>query len=173
MAETKICGVYKITNQVNGKIYVGSSNNVKNRWGQHKRKLNEQCHGNAHLQRAWDLYGGENFVFEIIEECDQAVQFEREQHYLNALNPFDANGYNLVRQISKEYDSDHYITRICEQCGCEYNTFSHKAKYCDECKKERKLQFLEDRYWMQGNLVAERMMYDGYGSAEYFWECNS
>ena len=48
-----------------------------------------------------------------------------------------------------------------------------KVKYCEECKKERKLQFLEDRYWMNGNLVAERAMYDGYGSAEYFWECNS
>ena len=113
---SKICGVYKITNTVNGKIYVGSSKDIKNRWYQHKKKLNEGKHGNTHLQNAWDLYGRDSFVFEIIEECLPESQFEREQHYLNALNPFDDNGYNIVRKISKEYMSDNYMNKICEKC---------------------------------------------------------
>ncbi len=102
MAKQKICGVYKITNRVNGKIYVGSSKNIYERWNQHKDKLRNNCHDNAHLQNAWIKYGENNFKFEIIEECDPNIQFEREQYYLNTLNPFDDNGYNIVRQISKK-----------------------------------------------------------------------
>ena len=75
--------------------------------------LNKNIHGNAHLQRAWDKYGESNFKFEIIEECEPVVRFEREQFYLNTLNPFDENGYNIVRQISKKYMSDNYMIKKC------------------------------------------------------------
>lgn len=147
----KICGVDKITNIINGKFYIGSSNNIKNRWHQHKKKLNEGTHGNTHLQRAWDKYGCDNFIFEIIEECSPEVQFEREQYYLDTLNPFDDNGYNIVRQISKEYMSDNYMIKICKECGNEYHTFSHLSKYCDKCKekmhKESFLQYAELQYF--------------------------
>lgn len=103
-----ICGVYKITNVVNGKFYIGSSNNIKHRWYQHKINLNDEIYGNTHLQNAWKLYGEENFKFEIIGECTPAMQFEREQYYLDTLNPFEGRGYNIVRRISKEYMSDNY-----------------------------------------------------------------
>ena len=133
---SKICGVYKITNAVNGKFYIGSSNNIKNRWYQHKKSLNEGIHGNIHLQNAWNKYGGQNFVFEILEECNPQHQFEREQFYLNNLNPFDNNGYNIVRQISKEHMSDNYMIKHCDRCSNQYYTFSHLSKYCDTCKEE-------------------------------------
>ena len=174
--ENKVCGVYKITNMSNGKFYVGSSKDIKSRWSQHKKKLNEGTHGNSHLQRAWKLYGGQNFIFEVIEECLPEMQFEREQYYLNTLNPFDDNGYNIVRQISKEYMSDNYISKICERCKKEYHTFSHLSKYCDKCKEiikqENKWQYEADRYWMTGTGAVYRAMYDGYESADDFWECN-
>lgn len=173
----KICGVYKITNTINNKIYIGSSNDIKYRWEQHKRKLNKGTHGNSHLQNAWDLYGKKNFTFEIIEECSPEMQFEREQYYLNTLNPFDDNGYNIVRQISKEYMSDNYITKICNRCNKEYHTFSHLSKYCDKCKEEMQYEskciFEANKDFMTGTGVVYRAMYDGYESAEYFWECNS
>lgn len=136
MLAKKICGIYQIINMINGKFYVGSSKDILGRWRNHKKSLNDGVHGNAHLQNAWDKYGGENFKFEIIEECEPSVQFEREQFYLNELNPFDENGYNIVRQISKEYMSDHYMIKRCEMCGMSYNTFSHLSKYCDACNEE-------------------------------------
>lgn len=172
----KICGVYKITNTVNGKFYVGSSKDIKGRWYQHKKKLREGIHGNLHLQNAWNLYGEDSFKFEIVEECDSAMQFEREQYYLDSLNPFDDNGYNIVRQISKEYMSDNYMIKICERCENEYHTFSHLSKYCDKCKEiikqENKWRYETDKYWMTGTSAVYEAMYDGYGSADYFWECN-
>lgn len=173
----KICGVYKITNTANGKFYVGSSNNIKNRWYQHKNSLNEGTHNNIHLQNAWNKYGGQSFKFEIIEECDPKNQFEREQFYLNNLNPFDDNGYNIVRQISKEHMSDHYMIKKCDRCSKTYNTFSHLSKYCDECKeeiaKENFENFQTEIYWMRGSGMCFSAMYDGYESAEDFWESNN
>ena len=172
----KICGVYKITNMINDKFYIGSSNNIKKRWSQHKAALNEGSHGNPYLQNAWNKHGGANFKFEIIEECAPEMQFEREQFYLNTLNPFDSKGYNIVRQISKEYMSDNYMIKQCERCGCEYHTFSHLAKYCEQCKEEIKQENLEnfkaEMYWMQGSGICLQAMYDGYDSVEDFLESN-
>ena len=168
----QICGVYKIINTVNGKIYVGSSKDIQKRWYQHKSKLNENQHGNSYLQNAWNKYGSKSFSFEIIEECNPEIQFEREQFYLNELNPFDDNGYNIVRQISQEYTSDHYMTKKCEMCGNQYHTFSHLSKYCDGCK--------EDIYEYNKNWkihwdppVSERdaKMW-GYCNLDDFWESN-
>jgi hypothetical protein len=173
----KICGVYKITNTANGKFYVGSSKDIYKRWKQHKDALNEDRHGNVHLQNAWNKYSIGSFKFEIIEECEPEIQFEREQFYLNELNPFDGNGYNIVRRISKEYMSDHYMIKKCMRCGDEYHTFSHLAKYCDICKDEMAKESLEnfqtEIYWMKGSNMCFNAMYDGYESVEDFWESNN
>lgn len=173
----KICGVYKITNIVNWKFYIGSSKDIEHRWRQHKNQLNENQHGNLYLQNAWNKYGGANFKFEIIEECSPKIQFEREQFYLNELNPFGDHGYNIVRQISKEYMSDHYMVKLCARCGNEYQTFSHLAKYRESCKetmvKENLENFQSEMYWMRGSSICFDAMYDGYESVEDFWESNN
>lgn len=142
----KICGVYKITNIINGKFYIGSSNDIENRWYQHKKQLDGEIHSNPHLQSAWKLYGGQNFKFEIVEECSAEARFKREQFYLNQLAPFDDNGYNVVRQISKEYVGEHYINKICERCSKPYSTFSCRSKYCDKCREQIQENFLEERH---------------------------
>jgi predicted GIY-YIG superfamily endonuclease len=173
----KICGVYKITNAANGKFYVGSSKDIQKRWDQHIGELNDGTHRNYHLQNAWIKYGSQNFKFEIIEECSLENQFEREQFYLNTLNPFDDSGYNIVRQISKEYMSDNYMIKKCERCTREYHTFSHLSKYCDECKEEMAKEnwenFQTEVYWMRGSGMCFSAMYDGYENADDFWESNS
>jgi group I intron endonuclease len=79
-------GIYRIKNLINGKCYYGSSKNIENRWRRHKRELINQTHINQILQRAWDKYGEENFVFEFIEECSENQLFEIEQKYLDT-NP--------------------------------------------------------------------------------------
>lgn len=169
----KICGVYKITNLVNGKIYVGSSKDINKRWYQHKNSLTNDTHGNLHLQNAWNKYGGQNFKFEIIEECEPSVQFEREQFYLNELNPFDGNGYNIVRQISKDYMSDHYMIKKCERCGDDYHIFSHLSKYCEQCREEIKEESKDWwKYWVNEKISSADVISWGYDSWDDFWESN-
>ena len=64
-------GIYNIRNIINNNIYIGSASNLKNRWNVHKHKLSNNKHVNIHLQRAFNKYGSENFIFEVIEYVDK------------------------------------------------------------------------------------------------------
>lgn len=77
------CGVYKITNLVNGKYYIGSSIKLSGRIARHKRELQNNVHPNNKLQRSWNKYGKSNFSFEILDFCDEEIVLEIEQKYLD------------------------------------------------------------------------------------------
>ena len=62
---TNVWGIYKILNTVNGKFYIGSTNNLRKRLYEHYRALNLGIHTNKHLQAAWIKYGKEGFKFQI------------------------------------------------------------------------------------------------------------
>lgn len=86
-------GVYLITNTANGKRYVGSSCEAKQRWINHQSALRKGVHHNIHLQRAYAKHGDAAFAFSILEYVeDDAFLFEREQYWLNALVP----EYNIL-----------------------------------------------------------------------------
>lgn len=89
-------GIYKITNILNGKFYIGSSSNILKRWEKHIKFLRKNKHHSRHLQNAWNLYGEKNFIFEILEEIPIIFLLEREQYYLNSLQSFKPEiGYNI------------------------------------------------------------------------------
>jgi group I intron endonuclease len=79
------CGIYKITNTVNGKIYVGSSVDTVGRFNVHRSDLRANKHGNSYLQNAWNKYGESAFVFEVIEQCEPGSVRDVEQRYLDEL----------------------------------------------------------------------------------------
>jgi len=89
--------IYAIKNIINNKIYIGSSNNYKLRWGRHKSNLKHNKHDNIHLQRAWNKYGEETFKFDIIEELSKNnILLEKEQFYMDKYKSYDFNfGYNI------------------------------------------------------------------------------
>ena len=60
--------IYKIRNVVNQKFYVGSTINMKERLKTHRNRLRRDRHHSPHLQAAWNKYGEECFVFEVVEE---------------------------------------------------------------------------------------------------------
>jgi len=93
-------GIYKITNKETGKFYVGSSVNIKRRWYMHKYELKRNNHGNKYLQNAWNKYGEEAFIFEIIKEVEPIKKkiLKEEQFYLDTLSPYDENGYNISKE---------------------------------------------------------------------------
>jgi len=95
--EEKICGIYRITNTVNGKSYVGQSVDVKSRISHHRSELRNNRHENSYLQNAWNKYGEENFTFEILERCSRNELDEREIYYIDHFKTYKTfNGYNLT-----------------------------------------------------------------------------
>ena len=93
MTNKNICGIYKITNIINEKVYIGQSINILRRWNEHIRELNKNLHVNKYLQSSWNKYGEENFKFEIVEECKIEELNEKEVYYINKYNSY-RNGYN-------------------------------------------------------------------------------
>lgn len=85
--------VYKITNNINNKFYIGSAKDFKRRIGNHISALNRGTHYNKYLQRAWNKYGQSCFIISIVEECELEEQYVREQYYIDILNPI----YNLSK----------------------------------------------------------------------------
>ena len=69
----KVSGVYRITNKVNGKVYIGQSTNLISRKGQHFRSLRKGMHPNIHLQNEFKKYGEASFVWEIVKEGPPSV----------------------------------------------------------------------------------------------------
>lgn len=88
-------GIYKIKNLINGKIYIGQSVNIKQRWAEHKANLRNNKHENQYLQNAWNKYREENFDFCVIEECSESILDEKECYYIAYYNSY-RNGYNLT-----------------------------------------------------------------------------
>ncbi|MES2973372.1 MAG: NUMOD3 domain-containing DNA-binding protein [Pseudomonadota bacterium] len=92
------CGIYSIRNIQNGKRYVGSAVNIGSRWRHHKSTLRSGRHHSIKLQRAWDLYKEDAFVFELIEVvADKCDLLAREQFWmdLHAASTSE-HGYNVL-----------------------------------------------------------------------------
>lgn len=102
-----------IKNKINGKVYIGSSGNIKERWSQHRTTLNKKIHINSYFQRAWNKYKEESFEFIILEKTkrERKIIIETEQKYIDFYESYKSkNGYNinskadssLGRKISKK-----------------------------------------------------------------------
>jgi group I intron endonuclease len=87
-------GIYKITNTVNGKVYIGSAANLVKRRMTHFSSLKHGRHKNSKLQRAYDKYGKESFEFSVVLYCDIHNLLMYEQIVIDF---FDAPnlGYNI------------------------------------------------------------------------------
>jgi group I intron endonuclease len=94
MATNANIGIYKITNIVTEKIYIGSSINIYRRFREHVLKLQINIHPNKHLQNSYFKYGIECFKFETIEYCEKEKLIEREQFYIDLYDSCK-NGYNI------------------------------------------------------------------------------
>jgi group I intron endonuclease len=92
------CGIYKITNLINGKNYIGQSKRIEYRWKDHiKHSKYENGEGyNYPLYQAFRKYGLENFEFTILEECSISELDDKEQFYIDKYNSI-LQGYNQAR----------------------------------------------------------------------------
>ena len=87
--------LYEITNRVNQRKYVGVTVNPIMRFKMHRMDLDRGEHHNNHLQRAWDMYGGNSFDFDIlnITRCEEDVCLD-EMAYIHRYWP---NCYNKAK----------------------------------------------------------------------------
>lgn len=78
-------GVYQIRNLLNEKVYIGSAKRFKERWQGHLRSLEKGTHHNKHLQSAYNLYGTNGFVVEILELVSGSTEERRnrEQEHID------------------------------------------------------------------------------------------
>jgi group I intron endonuclease len=92
----KVPGVYLIENTVNGKVYVGSSKDIKKRWKDHKWFLSHNASPNKYLQSAWNKYGESAFVFTVLEVVkDISGLLDVEQKWIDVFRSADRQfGYN-------------------------------------------------------------------------------
>lgn len=133
----------------NGKVYVGQSTNIKRRFNEHKSKLRRNIHNNELLQNDWNIYGEDNFEFEILQECIKEQLDELEIENIDKFNSFE-NGYNETiggnkgTTMSEESCRKMSTIRKGKRCG-EENSFYGKRhsevskKKMSESHKGRKL----------------------------------
>lgn len=103
-----VIGIYKITNLVNGKSYIGQSTNIEKRFIGHKSVAfnpNDKNY-NYPLYRAIRKYGLENFSFEVLEECDVSELNNKEIYYISKYHTHGKFGYN---QDDGGNHASHYI----------------------------------------------------------------
>ena len=122
--------IYKITNLVNGKIYIGQTvQYYLNRFTQHKSHA-RTGQSNHKLARALRKYGDSNFIIEVIEECDISLLDEKEKYWIKYYNSIE-DGYNISgggQQNRNEYyelENADEIIAYYQACHNQQQTISH------------------------------------------------
>lgn len=108
-------GIYAIICKANNKYYVGSSKDIQNRWWSHLYCLRKSKNSCKLLQNAWNKYGEEAFVLQVLEKVDDIDKLiEVEQRYLDFLQP----EYNL-RKIAERNTGIHWDPEMVERVAAQ------------------------------------------------------
>lgn len=95
-----MCGIYKITNLINNKKYIGQSIDIEKRWQRHKIEA-QKSNPQEILYQAIQKYGIDNFKFEVIEECNSEQLNQREIYWIAYYHTFikdnKCQGYNMTK----------------------------------------------------------------------------
>ena len=158
--------IYKITNNINGKIYIGQTRVTEpQRWQQHVwHAYNNSNNDSLLLCKAIRKYGKENFTRTIVEECDNWFLNEREKYWIKYFDSTNHNiGYNVAEggeghfkysdeEILKAYTDYDSITKASEATGISRGQISKRlqAMSIDTSHEVPVCQ-----YDLQGNFIKE------------------
>ena len=147
----KITGIYKITNLINGKIYIGQSIDIYDRWWHHKwgALYKTELSYNSPLHRAFRKYGLENFAFEIIEECGVDELDEKECLWIKKLNSLVPNGYNVL--IGGQKNRNKKI-KVCQICGGKVSSDT-RVRICWKCYSNKRIASIPDKNVLYQTLI--------------------
>lgn len=140
-----IVGIYKITNLLNNKCYVGQSRNIYRRWQSHR-----YANDSYPLHAAMKKYGTENFSFEILEECNIDELNEKESYYIQKFQPeYNCDGGGNARRVPQKLDSEK-VNQIIQAIKDGY---SHKAIAKEfDISKDTVRDINVGRTWRQDNI---------------------
>lgn len=86
--------IYKITNNINNKVYIGQTvQKIQNRFYQHCATNCSEAVKNMAIHRAIHKYGKTTFTMEVLESCPKKMLDEREKFWINYYDSYN-NGYN-------------------------------------------------------------------------------
>lgn len=126
--------IYKITNIVNNKVYIGQTKNKNERKHQHFCELRNNKHANKHFQNSFNKYGEDNFIYEIIEQCNISNVDNRERYWIRHFSSLNMKyGYNI------------------EEGGCQTKNLSHFTRSKISKKAKERFRNPEER-----RLASER-----------------
>lgn len=121
--------IYKITNKINGKIYIGKTMfSPEKRWKEHCKDYKKENFEKRPLYSAMRKYGIENFLLSTIEQCDDTIVNDREVYWIEYFQSFK-NGYNATiggdgkhyldyDLICETYKQVQNAVKTAEICGC-------------------------------------------------------
>lgn len=123
--------IYKIINDINGKIYIGKTAfTIERRWKEHCKDAKRSSKEHRPLYSAMNKYGIENFHIEIVEECTLEELDEKERFWIESYNSF-SNGYNAtIGGDGKPYASYELIINLWNE-GYSKKSIKEITGYCD------------------------------------------
>lgn len=136
-----LIGIYKITNLLNNKCYIGQSINIEKRWYEHRYKAfaYNDISFNSPLHLSFRKNGLENFSFEVLEECLNEELDIKEKFYIEKFKSIVPNGYN----ISSGGQATRGEPKNCLDCGKSLNR-QNKTGLCFDCyRSSRKVDLPE------------------------------
>jgi predicted GIY-YIG superfamily endonuclease len=142
--------IYKITNIVDNKFYIGSASFYDKRIGTHINKLRNKTHFNKYLQNAWNKYGENSFEFSIIEQVNNKENLiKREQYYLDLYKSYIKEiGYNINKKAESRLGG-----KMPESAKIKIGNFWRGKKH----SLERIKNLIKDRTLSQGRSI---LVYD-------------
>lgn len=89
-------GIYRWVNLTNGKSYIGSAVNLKERFVNYFNVNHLMVNDSMLICRSLVKYGYSNFRLEILEYCDSEIRFDRENYYIGLCSP----EYNILKEAN-------------------------------------------------------------------------
>lgn len=159
-------GIYMIINISNNKIYIGSAKRFVHRKRNHFNDLIKNKHHSDKLQKSYNKYGKDNFIFKMIEYVNDVNELiKREQYYIDILKP----EYNIAKtagsslgckrsektkQILRELNELGIIGRRGMKNSAEHNRKTSEGrigmKFSDETRKKQSIKRLGVPAWNKG-----------------------
>ena len=137
-------GIYKITNLINQKIYIGQSIHIEQRWQEHCRNSSISL-----LASAIKKYGKENFKFEIVEECKENELDEKEIFYIQKYHSMVPNGYNVT--LESKAKNQIFVNYSPEQLQMILNDIEYSTLSFSEIAKKYNLNLSMIYYLNRGD----------------------